>query len=122
MSAVMIVEPDAMQRDLIVLALQRRKLQPVVCPQASQVEEMVSQHKPELLILNLLLHGCNGLDLLDGLRKKGKLDRTKVVLLSPLGFPEIVRKAARAGASAFMVKPLDPELLAERTCTLLRVP
>jgi twitching motility two-component system response regulator PilH len=119
MNAVMILEPDVMQRDLMVLALRRHQLQTIVCPQSHQIEEMLAQHCPEILILDLLLRGRNGLDLLDLLKKKGLLEKTKVLLISPMGFPEIVRKAARAGAAAFVVKPLDPDQLAERSFNML---
>jgi DNA-binding NtrC family response regulator len=122
MTAVMILEPDAMQRDLMVMALQRHQLQSIVCPQLHQIEDLLAQHCPELLILDLLLRGRNGLDLMEMLKKKGLLEKTKVLLISPLGFPEIVRKAARAGAAAFVVKPLDPDQLAERSINLLRGP
>jgi DNA-binding NtrC family response regulator len=120
MTAVMILEPDVMQRDLMVLALRRHQLQPIVCPQSHQIEVLLAQHCPELLIIDLLLRGRNALDLLEMLKKKGLLEKTKVLLISPLGFPEIVRKAARAGAAAFVVKPLDPDQLAERSYNMLR--
>ncbi len=120
MTAVMILEPDVMQRDLMVLALRRHQLETVVCPQSHQVEDLLALHHPDLLILDLLLRGRNALDLLEMLKKKGLLERTKVLLISPLGFPEIVRTAARAGAAAFVVKPLDPDQLAQRSISLLK--
>jgi len=120
MTKVMILEPDVMQRDLMVLALQRHELFPIVCPQSHQIEDMLALHCPDLLILDLLLRGRNGLDLMEYLKKKGLLEKTRVMLISPLGFPEIVRKAAHAGAAAFVVKPLDHDQLAERSFNLMR--
>jgi DNA-binding response OmpR family regulator len=116
---VLILEPDVLQRDLMSLALKRYHLDPIVCSEPVEAVKLLAEHQPGLLIINLLLRGQNGLDLLRELKKKGLLEHTKIIIVSPLGFPDIVLKAARAGAAAFMVKPVDPEQLAERALSLL---
>jgi DNA-binding NarL/FixJ family response regulator len=72
------------------------------------------EHRPDVLLIDTYLPGQNGLELISQLTVEGKLDRTKVFFLSSMGYPEIVQKAARLGASGFLVKPLDPDLLVTR--------
>jgi len=37
-----------------------------------------------------------------------------VIVVSSMGFPEIVNRVRRLGAADFLIKPLDSELLLER--------
>jgi two-component system response regulator (stage 0 sporulation protein A) len=69
---------------------------------------------PDVLLIDTYLPGQNGLDLIGQLNSEVLLKRTKVFFLSSLGFPEVVQKAAQIGASGFLVKPLDPDLLVTR--------
>jgi DNA-binding response OmpR family regulator len=61
----------------------------------------------------------NGLDVLRKLKDQGDLEQTGVIVISALGYPEVVRQAAEAGADDFLVKPFDPVLLAERVKSIL---
>ena len=72
------------------------------------------EHIPDILLVDTLLPGINGLDLVSDLNAESFLSRTKVFILSSLGYPEIVQKAARIGAADFLVKPLDTDLLISR--------
>jgi DNA-binding response OmpR family regulator len=118
-SRVLILEPDILQRDLMALALRRHQLEVAACSEAQEALQLIQEHRPGLLILDLLLRGQNGLDFLNELKSKNLLDNVKILIVSPLGFPEIVLKAARAGAAAFMIKPVDPEQLAEKAYSLM---
>jgi DNA-binding NarL/FixJ family response regulator len=69
---------------------------------------------PDVLLIDTYLPGQNGLDLINQLNSEVLLKRTKVIFISSLGFPEIVQKAAKVGASGFIVKPLNPDLVVKR--------
>jgi CheY-like chemotaxis protein len=116
---VLILEPDALQRDLMSMALKRHQLEPLACATPQEALLLIEEQHPNLLIVDLLLRGQNGLDFLNELKQKNLLENIKILVVSPLGFPEIVLKAARAGAAAFMIKPVDPEQLAEKAFSLL---
>jgi len=112
--SVLILEPNAMQSDLIKLALTRHHMNPIICLQASALKNELVQHAPDVLLVDTNLPGVNGLDLITQLNLDTFLNRTKVFFISSLAFPEVVQKAAKIGASGFLVKPLDPDLLAAR--------
>lgn len=112
--SVLILEPNILQSDLIKLALIRNFMQPIVCPEPGQIRQLLIQFMPDLLLIDTHLPGQNGLDLIGELRAESLLSRTKVFIISSLGYQEIVQKAVKAGASDFLVKPLDMDLLVSR--------
>jgi DNA-binding response OmpR family regulator len=112
--AILVLEPNALQCDLIKLALIRHSMNPIICTQPTALRQQLAQHLPDVLLVDTNLPGLNGLDLIGQLNSEELLKRTKVFFLSAMGFPEIVQKAAKIGASGFLVKPLNPDLMAER--------
>jgi PleD family two-component response regulator len=114
MPSVLILIPNALQCDLVRMALLRSRMNPIVCDQPSALRQNLVQHLPDVLLIDTYLPGQNGLDLISQLNSEFLLKRTRVIFISSLGFPEIVQKAAKVGASGFLVKPLNPDLLVKR--------
>ena len=112
--SVLVLEPNALQCDLIKLALIRHKMNPIICDRPLSLREKLVQHLPDVLLVDTHLPGQNGLDLIQQLNSEVLLNRTKVFFFSFLAFPEIVQKAAKMGASGFLVKPLNPDMLVTR--------
>lgn len=120
--SVLILEPNALLCDLIKMTLLRSQMNPIVCNQPSALREQLIQRLPDVLLIDTYLPGQNGLDLIRELNSEVLLKRTKVFFISSLGFPEIVQKAAQMGASGFLVKPLNPDLLVKRILNCFEQP
>lgn len=114
MPTVLILEPNPLQCALIRMAITRHGMKPIICDQPADLRQHLVQYMPDVLLIDTYLPGHNGLDLIGQLNSEVLLKRTKVFFLSSLGFPEVVQKAAQMGASGFLVKPLDPDLLVTR--------
>jgi CheY-like chemotaxis protein len=114
MLSVIVLEPNALQCDLIKMALVRNHMNPIICAEPSDLRQQLVQHLPDVLLIDTYLPGMNGLDLIEQLNSEVLLKRTKVFFISSLAFPEIVQKAAKIGASGFLVKPLNPDLMVTR--------
>jgi PleD family two-component response regulator len=112
--SILILEPNALQCDLIKMALVRSHMNPIVCTDATKLRQQLLELMPDVLLIDTYLPGQNGLDLISQLNSEILLQRTKVFFISSFGFPEIVQKAAQIGASDFLVKPLNPDLLIAR--------
>ena len=112
--SVLILEPNVLLCDLIRMTLVRSQMNPIVCTQPSTLRQQLVQWAPDALLIDTYLPGQNGFDLIGELNSDILLKRTKVFFISSLGFPEIVQKAAQMGASGFLVKPLNPDLLVTR--------
>lgn len=114
MLSILLLIPNPLQCDLVKMVLVRNQMRPIVCDQPESLRDQLVQHMPDVLLIDTHLPGHNGLDLVNQLNSDILLKRTKVFFLSSLGFPEIVQKAAQIGASGFLVKPLNPDLLITR--------
>jgi len=72
----------------------------------TQVLPLVSQTKPDLVVLDVRMPQMDGLACLDEIRRR--FPDIKVVMLSASTSSELVETALRRGASAYVVKSVDP--------------
>jgi DNA-binding response OmpR family regulator len=117
--SILLVEADPLQRDLIQLALRRNATPCLHARNGQEAVLLIQQKKPGLLLLDMHLPDQNGLELLESMKASGMLEQVAVIILSSLGYPEIIQRAARAGANEFLIKPLDIDLLQQRVKRLL---
>ncbi len=73
---------------------------------------MIADKKPDFVLLELLLSGYDGISVMEKIKEQGI--NTKFVVISALCREEVVLKAINAGASYFMVKPYNFEVLIKR--------
>jgi NarL family two-component system response regulator LiaR len=76
----------------------------------TQVLPLVSRTKPDLVLLDVRMPNMDGLACLDEIRRRHP--DIKVVMLSASTSQEMVETALRRGASAYIVKSIDPSDLA----------
>lgn len=85
---------------------------------ASEFEELLGGEEPALIVLDVMLPGKSGIDLLGELRARPQTTHVPVVVISAWhGESEVA--ATAAGANAFLGKPFDPGELAEMVEKLL---
>jgi len=111
---IILLIPDALQRDLAGLALQRAGFEVVMAREAADLPDLLSRYQPQALLLDLFLPAANGLEVLEGLLQAQALQETRVFVVSRLAFPEVVLRARELGVVDFFVKPLDAQALAQR--------
>jgi DNA-binding NarL/FixJ family response regulator len=72
----------------------------------AQVLPLVRQHKPEVVLLDVRMPNMDGLQCLDEIRHRHP--DVKVVMLSASSSQELIESALRRGASAYVLKSVDP--------------
>jgi DNA-binding NarL/FixJ family response regulator len=77
---------------------------------ASEALPLISQTQPDVVLLDIRMPQMDGLACLPKIRER--VPKTKVVVLSGVDEPEQIRTALAQGASAFVVKHVDPRDLA----------
>ena len=75
--------------------------------------------KPDVVIMEIVLSGIDGFDLLEKLKFNMKNEIPKIIFVSKLSHSGFVTKALNEGANYFMVKPVSPENLEERIFDVL---
>ncbi len=73
----------------------------------------------DLLVLDLMLPGMSGWDVIERLRGRADLRDTPILVLSALSSPSARLRGLRDGADDYMVKPFLPEELVARARTLV---
>jgi DNA-binding response OmpR family regulator len=116
---VLIVEADALQRDLMQMALQRGGFEVISTAQSEKVRELILKYRPKLMILDMFMPRINGLDLIKLLRAEGLIAGMTIIALSSMAFREIVHQAAVLGVSEFIIKPFDMDMLLDRVNQVL---
>lgn len=75
--------------------------------------ETVRSERPDLVILDLMLPGCSGLEVVEAIRAHPETGTTPVMMLTAKGQGRDREAAERAGVTLFMTKPFsNAEMLA----------
>jgi two-component system phosphate regulon response regulator OmpR len=117
----LIVDDDPRLRDLLRRYLSENQFEVSLAPDGPSMQRLMQRDQFDLIILDLMLPGEDGLALLRRLR--GLNDRTPVVMLTAKG-DEIDRIIGlEVGADDYLAKPFNPrELLARIHAVLRRSP
>ncbi len=82
-----------------------------------QVGRLVEEEKPHLVLLDLMLPGVDGIELMETVPE---LSDVPVIFLSAYGMDQIVARVLEAGAVDYNVKPFSPTELVARINTALK--
>ena len=98
-------------------ALSKAGYIPLVTGDPDEVLGIVDRQVPDLVLLDLVLPGSDGIDLMQSIFEIADIP---VIFLSAYGQDEVVARAFDLGASDYMVKPFSPTELAARIRAVLR--
>lgn len=73
-----------------------------------------SRDMPDVLILDIIMPHLDGLGVLERLREMNLPSMPKIIMLTAFGQENITQKAVQLGASYYILKPFDMEILANR--------
>ena len=76
-----------------------------------QALDMVTQEKPDLILLDLMMPGIDGFEVIRRLRENPETADIQIIILSALNSQEDVVKGFNAGANDFIMKPIIMEKL-----------
>ena len=82
-----------------------------------QVGRLVEEERPHLALLDLMLPGMDGIELMESVPE---LAHVPVIFLSAYGRDQVIARALEAGAEDYVVKPFSPTELVARVQTVLR--
>ncbi|HEY3214122.1 MAG TPA: response regulator [Actinomycetota bacterium] len=72
---------------------------------------MAVELTPDVVLMDIRMPGMDGLEATRRIVQDEQLDRTRIVILTTFDVDEYVFEALRVGASGFLVKDTEPELL-----------
>lgn len=109
---ILLVEDNDINRQLLGDYLNYCGHEVVSMEDGSEFFQVVTQFQPHLILLDLKLPGANdGYSLLEQLKQKPQLRHIPVVIISAYAFEVDQRRALNLGASKYLVKPLQLDVL-----------
>jgi CheY-like chemotaxis protein len=79
----------------------------------------LAQQRPDLVLLDVMLPGYSGLDVLQAMRSDDALRDVPVIVVSAWQTPQDREAAVAAGADGFLAKPFELDELSSAVRTLL---
>jgi CheY-like chemotaxis protein len=80
---------------------------------------VAQRERPDLIIMDVMMPGMNGLDATQRIREYQALRRTPIVAVSAYGADEYRSIAIEAGCNEYVSTPFEPSALAELIKTLI---
>jgi DNA-binding response OmpR family regulator len=114
---VLVVDDDETVRDVVRRYLERDGHEVVVAGDGETALQLVAKQLPDLIVLDLMLPGIDGLEVCRRLRQRHSVP---VVMLTALGEEEDRVVGLQLGADDYVTKPFSPRELALRVGSVLR--
>jgi DNA-binding response OmpR family regulator len=99
-----VIEDDKFLRQLIMRKLTKEGFIVVEAEDGATGLDAIRSELPQLVLLDILLPGMSGFDVLAEIKNDKKLAGVPVVMLSNLGQKEEIERAKSLGATDFLVK------------------
>ncbi|MDD2913303.1 MAG: response regulator [Candidatus Pacebacteria bacterium] len=101
---ILIVEDDKFLRELISQKLSKEGYEIVEAADGEEGVKKAKEEKPSLVLLDLILPGIDGFDVLERLKEDSALEGIPVIIISNLGQREDIERGLKMGAVDFLVK------------------
>ncbi len=120
MTTILFVEDEAPIRDLVRFALSRAGMTMLEAGDNAEAERLLASRRPDLILLDWMLPGGSGIELLRRLRRNPELRDLPVIMLTALAEEEQKVRGLEAGADDYLTKPFSPAELVARIRAVLR--
>jgi len=115
------VDDDAVSRHVLVHTLTAAGLLPAPVPDGESALRWLAHSRPALILLDLIMPGADGYDVLRHIRSHASLADVPVVVLTALDSDDEIRRIFAEGADDYVHKPFRPTELVARLTGQLRL-
>src|SRR5688500_13078585 len=117
MPTVLVVDDESIVREVVVKYLRREGFRTLEAGDGDTALELVELERPDLVVLDLMLPGTDGLTVCRRIRARSELP---VIMLTARGEEADRIVGLELGADDYVAKPFSPRELAARVKTVLR--
>lgn len=116
---ILIVEDNPIDAKILTYFLNKRGYISYVASNAYQAIEYLQKYSVDLILLDWMLPNVSGIDLLRTIRANSKAMQMPVIIISGRNEMKDVEKAIKTGASDYIIKPMDDDILSGKLQRLL---
>jgi serine phosphatase RsbU (regulator of sigma subunit) len=111
---ILVVDDTEANRDILVRRLQRQGHQMATAENGRIALEMLGREAFDLMLLDIMMPGMNGFELLERIKADDTLKHLPVILISALNDTENMAKGIAMGADDYLPKPFNKDILNAR--------
>ncbi|MBK9051391.1 MAG: response regulator [Chloroflexi bacterium] len=104
--SVLVVDDEEMTRNLLRLMLSRSRYTVLEAGGGYEALEMVQAHKPDLVILDLMMPDLDGFSVCERIRKDPETANIPIFILSARADHETIARGLELGATKYLTKPV----------------
>jgi len=117
---ILIIDDEREIRDLLAHYLRKEGFSPILAPDGETAILKARREKPDLILLDILLPGVDGLEVLRAVRSDETIGGTPVVMLTAKGDETDRVVGLELGADDYIQKPFSPREVVARIKAILR--
>ena len=117
---VLVVDDEPAIRDMLVFALERADMQPIEADSARAALLAITEHKPDIILLDWMMPEISGYDFTRRLRKDPLTAELPIIMLTARTGEEDRVAGLDAGTDDYIIKPFSPRELIARINAVLR--
>lgn len=102
---ILIIDDDKDIVELLTYNLEKTGFSCTGILEGNNALELAKSIKPDVILLDLMLPGLNGLDILLLLKRNMQLSKTPVIIISALKQKDRITSSFKLGASEYVIKP-----------------
>ena len=123
MEKILLIEDDKFLRELIIQKLGKEGYEVVEAAEGETGLAKMKEEKPNLVLLDLILPGIDGFEVLSRIKKDPSLVQIPVIILSNLGQRDDMEKGIALGARDYLIKAhFTPGEIVEKIRATLQPP
>ncbi len=111
-------EPDIIE--ILSFNLKKEGYEVITAKNGDEAIEKAKLTKPELIILDMMMPGKNGMEVCNILRTQSMFAGTLIVFLTAINDENTEIKSLENGADDYLTKPISPKVLLSKVSSLLR--
>ncbi|MEA2092738.1 MAG: response regulator [Patescibacteria group bacterium] len=104
MTKILVVEDDKFLREMISRKLEKEGYEVHQAIDGEKGEEKIKEVKPDIVLLDLILPGIDGFEVLERTKKDPEVAEIPIIILSNLGQKSEVERGLNLGAVDFLIK------------------
>ena len=120
MAKILVAEDEKQIGDMIAFKLSNSGHQVVRAPDGEQAIKLASRELPDLILLDAMMPGLSGFEVLRRLKGDTSLRAIPVIMVTAKGHERDVLNGLRGGAADYIVKPFSLKELSARVELALR--
>ena len=118
--SVLVVDDEEDILELVTYNLAKEGYQVSAASTGEEGLNLVRSRKPDLVVLDLMLPGTDGLEICRAIKADPKTNKTPVIMLTAKGEEADIVQGLELGADDYITKPFSPRVLLARVKAVLR--